>query len=331
MPRPRRARRAAVALSRRRRGDAAMPLPEIQIFGGGAHAGAARRHPGFHGRLPERGVASPRRSTGPPRSIARPAQLMAERGLAPGRRRRRRLLARLRSPTRQALDDAGAARSSAPASRRATRSRSRSTSPPPSSAATGATGSALRAARARHRRHDRACCSAGSTRYPIVSIEDPLGRGRRRRASPLHRGGRRPACRSSATISSSPNAGRVREAARAGACNAVLLKPNQAGTLTETKAALDAAQRRGFGDDRLGPLRRDRGRDDRPPRGRLGRRPAQGRLVRALRAHGEMERGAAHRGGARPRGPLGAALRSAPLREAAQGAAPSPSDERPFS
>ena len=35
---------------------------------------------------------------------------------------------------------------------------------------------------------------------------------------------------------------------------------------------------------------RDRGRHDRPPRGRLGRGPAQGRLVRALRAHGEVER-----------------------------------------
>src|SRR5687768_18559437 len=33
---------------------------------------------------------------------------------------------------------------------------------------------------------------------------------------------------------------------RAGACNAVLLKPNQAGTITETKAALDAARDAGW-------------------------------------------------------------------------------------
>jgi enolase len=37
------------------------------------------------------------------------------------------------------------------------------------------------------------------------------------------------------------SADRIAAAARAGACNAVLLKPNQAGTITETKAALEAA------------------------------------------------------------------------------------------
>ena len=43
------------------------------------------------------------------------------------------------------------------------------------------------------------------------------------------------------------NAGRIRAAARDGACNAVLIKPNQAGTLTETRAALDAARKADFG------------------------------------------------------------------------------------
>ena len=37
------------------------------------------------------------------------------------------------------------------------------------------------------------------------------------------------------------SATRVAAAASRGACNAVLLKPNQAGTVTETKAALAAA------------------------------------------------------------------------------------------
>src|SRR5918995_1672413 len=41
-------------------------------------------------------------------------------------------------------------------------------------------------------------------------------------------------------------ANRIVAAARAGACNAVLLKPNQAGTITETKAALDAARAAGW-------------------------------------------------------------------------------------
>jgi enolase len=42
------------------------------------------------------------------------------------------------------------------------------------------------------------------------------------------------------------NAARVRHAAEVGACNTALIKPNQAGTLTETKAAFDAARAAGF-------------------------------------------------------------------------------------
>jgi enolase len=43
------------------------------------------------------------------------------------------------------------------------------------------------------------------------------------------------------------NAARVQQAHADGACNAVLIKPNQAGTVTETKAALDAGMRAGWG------------------------------------------------------------------------------------
>ena len=43
------------------------------------------------------------------------------------------------------------------------------------------------------------------------------------------------------------SAARISAAAAAGACNAVLLKPNQAGTLTEARAALDAGKRHGMG------------------------------------------------------------------------------------
>ena len=42
------------------------------------------------------------------------------------------------------------------------------------------------------------------------------------------------------------SARRVADAASLGACNAVLLKPNQAGTITETKAALTAARKAGW-------------------------------------------------------------------------------------
>jgi enolase len=42
------------------------------------------------------------------------------------------------------------------------------------------------------------------------------------------------------------SADRIGSAARSGACNAVLLKPNQAGTITETVAALTAARTAGW-------------------------------------------------------------------------------------
>ena len=84
-------------------------------------------------------------------------------------------------------------------------------------------------------------------RYPIVSIEDPLGRGRRRGPAPLHRRRSATGCRSSATIFSSPTRRGCARRPRAGACNAVLIKPNQAGTVTEAKAALDAARAAGWG------------------------------------------------------------------------------------
>jgi enolase len=44
--------------------------------------------------------------------------------------------------------------------------------------------------------------------------------------------------------------------------NAVLVKVNQVGTVTEGRQALEAGKRAGFGDDRLGPVRRDGGRRD---------------------------------------------------------------------
>ena len=42
------------------------------------------------------------------------------------------------------------------------------------------------------------------------------------------------------------NAARVEQAVRDGACNALLVKPNQAGTVTETLGALEAARTAGF-------------------------------------------------------------------------------------
>jgi enolase len=83
-------------------------------------------------------------------------------------------------------------------------------------------------------------------RYPIVSIEDPLAEDDPAGFVAFTR-----------TVGATvqvvgddffvTDAARVREAGAAGAANAVLLKPNQRGTLSETLAAWRAAQEAGFG------------------------------------------------------------------------------------
>ena len=82
-------------------------------------------------------------------------------------------------------------------------------------------------------------------RYPIVSIEDPLGEddpeGMRRFT---HAAGDRVEVVGDDFICT--NAGRIAHAHTFGACNTALIKPNQAGTLTETRAALDAARAAGW-------------------------------------------------------------------------------------
>jgi enolase len=82
-------------------------------------------------------------------------------------------------------------------------------------------------------------------RYPIVSIEDPLAEddaeGLRRFTAAV--GHRVQIVGDDFLVT---NAERVRGAAALGACNAVLIKPNQAGTLSEAKAALDAARAVGW-------------------------------------------------------------------------------------
>jgi enolase len=81
--------------------------------------------------------------------------------------------------------------------------------------------------------------------YPIVSIEDPLAEDDRRgfRDFTSAYGAR---CQVIGDDFLVTNAGRVAAAARDGALNAALIKPNQAGTITETRAALEAAKAAGF-------------------------------------------------------------------------------------
>ena len=83
-------------------------------------------------------------------------------------------------------------------------------------------------------------------RYPIVSIEDPFGEDDRDGWIAFTRaaGGRVQIIGDDYLTTS---AAAVDRAAADGACNAVLVKPNQAGTLTETLAALRAGKAAGFG------------------------------------------------------------------------------------
>jgi enolase len=83
-------------------------------------------------------------------------------------------------------------------------------------------------------------------RYPIVAIEDPFAED----DQPGFQAFTRAAGASVQVIGDDllvTSARRVAEAAKRKLCNAALVKPNQAGTLTEAKAALDTALRAGMG------------------------------------------------------------------------------------
>jgi enolase len=82
-------------------------------------------------------------------------------------------------------------------------------------------------------------------RYPIVSVEDPVAEdddgGMRLFTAAV--GERIQVIGDDYLVTA---AERVRAAAARGACNAALIKPNQAGTLTETRAAFEAARAAGW-------------------------------------------------------------------------------------
>ena len=83
-------------------------------------------------------------------------------------------------------------------------------------------------------------------RYPIVSIEDPLAEDDSDGFAAFTRaaGSRVQVVADDLTVT---DAGRVRAMAEAGAGNTLLIKPNQRGTLTETLAAWDTAREAGWG------------------------------------------------------------------------------------
>jgi enolase len=82
-------------------------------------------------------------------------------------------------------------------------------------------------------------------RYPIVSVEDPFAEDDTAGFAAFTRAvGDRVQVVGDDLLAT--NAARIALAAADGACNAALIKPNQAGTLTETKAALDRARASGW-------------------------------------------------------------------------------------
>jgi enolase len=81
-------------------------------------------------------------------------------------------------------------------------------------------------------------------RYPIVAIEDPLAEDDAEGLATFTRKARGIAVVGDDFLVT--QVGRIEAAAARGACNTVLLKPNQSGTVTETKAAWDAARRAGW-------------------------------------------------------------------------------------
>jgi enolase len=82
-------------------------------------------------------------------------------------------------------------------------------------------------------------------RYPIVSVEDPLAEDDLAGFQAFTRavGDRVQVVGDDLLVT---NAARVQQAAAAGAANTLLVKPNQCGTLTETRAAFDAAVAAGW-------------------------------------------------------------------------------------
>lgn len=79
-------------------------------------------------------------------------------------------------------------------------------------------------------------------RFPIAAIEDPLAEDDTAAMAQFTRAaGERVEVVADDFICT--DAARIEAAAAAGACNTALIKPNQAGTLTETRAALEAARR----------------------------------------------------------------------------------------
>lgn len=234
---------AGLPLWRHLGGDASctLPLPEIQIFGGGAHAAGRLDIQDFLVVCP--GAATFAQALDWTAEVYRAAGLLlAERGLLKG-----------------VADEGGywpELADNEAALAMLTRAIERAGFRPQEQVAIALDVAASqfgREGRYRLAREDRELDTGGMIelllgwlgRYPIVSIEDPLAEDDPQGFVAFTRQVR-DRCLVVGDDFLVSDAGRVRAAAHTGACTAVLLKPNQRGTLSETKAAWDAAQAYGL-------------------------------------------------------------------------------------
>lgn len=234
---------AGLPLWRHLGGDAActLPLPEIQIFGGGAHAAGRLDIQDFLVVCP--GAATFAQALDWTAEVYRAAgRLLAERGLLKG-----------------VADEGGywpELADNEAALAMLTRAIERAGFRPHEQVAIALDVAASqfgREGRYRLAREDRELDTGGMIelllgwlgRYPIVSIEDPLAEDDPQGFVAFTRQVR-DRCLIVGDDFLVSDAGRVRAAAHNAACTAVLLKPNQRGTLTETRDAWDAARAYGL-------------------------------------------------------------------------------------
>ena len=113
-------------------------------------------------------------------------------------------------------------------------------------------------------------------KYPIISIEDGLAEEdwTAGSSSPSALGKKVQLVGDDLFVT---NTERLKRGIEVGAANAILIKVNQIGSLTETLDAIEIGQARGLHRRGLSPLRRDRGHHDRRPGRRHQRRPDQDR------------------------------------------------------
>ena len=290
----RRGRRLALPLPRRRR-RARPARADDERDQRRCPRGQHDRPPGVHGR-PRRRVELRRgdadRHGGLPLAEGRaPRARPLDRG-----RRRGRLRAR---PRLERGGDRGDPRGGRAGRATASGSRSRSTRPRPSSSPTASTAS--RAARPTAPRWPTSTPgSPSATRSSRSRTASPRTTGARWRALTERLGDRLQLVGDDLFVT---NVERLQRGIDEGVANAILVKVNQIGTLTETLDAIGLARSNGYRVGDLAPLRRDRGHDDRRPRRRDGRRPDQDGRALPHRPRREVQPAAPDRGGARRRAP----------------------------